>query len=285
MKAVVPSPVRREAGFTMVELALCIAIISIAMVAIMGILPAGMGVQKQNREDSIISQEASHWMESIRNGSLLFDDATNYVDFVQVGQQRINTPVVQTNIFPGIYLNTPAANAIPSPMRLTYPELILGLLSLPKYDSFPNDQATKPVTVTNTVFAVVRALTGSLNEKVLPQVINEKPLESQMSFAFRYLLRVEIVPVAELPIDRSNAGLRQWNARQRSLYDVRLTFEWPVIGTDFAVRTGGNSRTFRAQVVAQDRYQRDTKGNILMAPNSQINLRQMIPAASRLPVL
>jgi prepilin-type N-terminal cleavage/methylation domain-containing protein len=285
MKAVVPSPVRREAGFTMVELALCIAIISIAMVAIMGILPAGMGVQKQNREDSIISQEASHWMESIRNGSLLFDDATNYVDFVQVGQQRINSPVIQTNIFPGIYLNTPAANAIPSTMRLSYPELILGLLSLPKYDSFPNDQAAKPVTVTNTVFAVVRALTGSLNEKVLPQVLNEKPVESQLSFAFRYLLRAEIVPVAELPIDRSNAGLRQWNARQRSLYDVRLTFEWPVIGTDFAIRTGGNSRTFRAQVSAQDRYQRDTKGNILVAPNSPINLRQMIPASSRLPVL
>lgn len=285
MKAVVPSPVRREAGFTMVELALCIAIISIAMVAIMGILPAGMGVQKQNREDSIISQEASHWMESIRNGSLLFDDATNYVDFVQVGQQRFNSPVIQTNIFPGIYLNTAAANAVPSTMRLSYPELILGLLSLPKYDSFPDDQAAKPVTVTNTVFAVVRALTGALNEKVLPQVVNEKPVESQLSFAFRYLLRVEIVPVAELPIDRSNAGLRQWNARQRSLYDVRLTFEWPVIGTDFAIRTGGNSRTFRAQVAAQDRYQRNIKGTILVAPNSQINLRQMIPAASRLPVL
>jgi prepilin-type N-terminal cleavage/methylation domain-containing protein len=284
MKAVAPSPVRREAGFTMVELALCIAIISIAMVAIMGILPAGMGVQKQNREDSIIAQEASHWMESIRNGALLFDDATNYVDFIQVVQWR-DKQAPQTNIFPGTYLNTATANAIPTAMRLTYPELILGLLSLPKYDTFPNDQAAKPTVLTNGVFAVARAFTGSLNEKILPQELNKKPEDSQLSFAFRYLLRVELVPVAELPVEALDPGLRQWSARQRSLYDVRLTFEWPVVGNDFSVRTGGNSRTFRAQVTAQNRYQRDPKGNILQAPNSSINLRQMVPAASRLPVL
>ena len=38
----------------MIEIALCLAIIGFALVAIIGILPAGMQVQKDNREDTIV---------------------------------------------------------------------------------------------------------------------------------------------------------------------------------------------------------------------------------------
>src|SRR5436190_18277631 len=49
----VATGLRGNGGFTMIEIALCIAIIGFALVAIIGILPAGMQVQKDNREDTV----------------------------------------------------------------------------------------------------------------------------------------------------------------------------------------------------------------------------------------
>ena len=53
----------------MIEIALSLAVIGFALVAIIGILPSGMNVQKENRQETIICQDASIWMESIRNGA------------------------------------------------------------------------------------------------------------------------------------------------------------------------------------------------------------------------
>ena len=52
----------RQSAFTMIEIALCLAIIGFALVAIIGVLPTGMGVQRQNREETIINQDATIWM-------------------------------------------------------------------------------------------------------------------------------------------------------------------------------------------------------------------------------
>ena len=70
---------RRAAGFTMVEIALCLAIIGFALVAIIGVLPTGLNVQKDNREETIVDQDAVVWMNAIRNGADGFNDSTNYV--------------------------------------------------------------------------------------------------------------------------------------------------------------------------------------------------------------
>ena len=43
----------------MVEIAICLAIIGIALVAIIGVLPLGINVQKDNREETIINQDAT----------------------------------------------------------------------------------------------------------------------------------------------------------------------------------------------------------------------------------
>ena len=68
-----------RAGFTMVEIAICLAIIGIALVAIIGVLPAGLNVQKDNREETLIDQDATVFIENIRNGARGLDDLTNYV--------------------------------------------------------------------------------------------------------------------------------------------------------------------------------------------------------------
>ena len=45
--------VSRVTGFTMVEIAICLAIIGIALVAIIGVLPIGINVQRDNREETL----------------------------------------------------------------------------------------------------------------------------------------------------------------------------------------------------------------------------------------
>src|ERR1039457_3837693 len=74
-----PSTFSGEAGFTMVEIVLCLAIIGFALVAIIGVLPTGLNVQKDNREETIINQDDGVWMNSIRNGAQGYDDLPNYV--------------------------------------------------------------------------------------------------------------------------------------------------------------------------------------------------------------
>src|ERR1051325_860703 len=70
-------------GFTMVEIALSIAVVAFALVAILGVLPTGMTVQKDNREDNIINQEGRYWMEALRSGSVI-EDLTNYVESITI---------------------------------------------------------------------------------------------------------------------------------------------------------------------------------------------------------
>ena len=63
----------------MVEIAICLAIIGIALVAIIGVLPIGLNVQNDNREETMIDQDATVFIEAIRNGARGLDDLTNYV--------------------------------------------------------------------------------------------------------------------------------------------------------------------------------------------------------------
>jgi type II secretory pathway pseudopilin PulG len=58
----------REAGFTMAEIAIALGVIAFALIAIIGILPAGLQVQKDNREETIINQDARLLLEAIKSG-------------------------------------------------------------------------------------------------------------------------------------------------------------------------------------------------------------------------
>jgi type II secretory pathway pseudopilin PulG len=71
---------KSNSGFTMVEIAFSLAIVAFALVAIMGVLPTGMTVQKDNREDTLINNDGSFWIEAVRSGSRAIDDLKNYVE-------------------------------------------------------------------------------------------------------------------------------------------------------------------------------------------------------------
>jgi type II secretory pathway pseudopilin PulG len=52
----------------MIEIALCIGIIGFALVAIIGVLPTGLKVQRDNREETIINHDAQFILNAIRSG-------------------------------------------------------------------------------------------------------------------------------------------------------------------------------------------------------------------------
>jgi len=75
----------------MVEIAICLAIIGFALVAIIGILPAGLQVQKDNREDTLIVQDGEYFMEAIRSGAMGLDDLVGTVETIKVNGTTYQT--------------------------------------------------------------------------------------------------------------------------------------------------------------------------------------------------
>src|SRR4051794_32529323 len=87
-----PNQKSRRSAFTMIEIAFSLAIVAFALVAIMGVLPTGMTVQKDNREDTVINQDGMFWLESLRSGSHGIDDLTNYVETI-ILSNRLNVAI------------------------------------------------------------------------------------------------------------------------------------------------------------------------------------------------
>ena len=83
-----PSPVTCRA-FTMVEVAISLAIIGIALVAIIGVLPLGMNVQRDNREATVINQDATVFIEAIRNGAPLIAPAEEGIHSVELANAML----------------------------------------------------------------------------------------------------------------------------------------------------------------------------------------------------
>ncbi len=67
-------------GFTMVEIALCLAVIAFALVAIIGVLPTGLRVQQDSQAETIITSDGLYWIDAIRAGTNAPDDLVNYVE-------------------------------------------------------------------------------------------------------------------------------------------------------------------------------------------------------------
>jgi len=248
-----------KSAFTLVEIALSIAIIGFALVAIIGVLPAGLNVQKENREETIIVQDANYFINAISGGVRGLDDLTNYVEAITnyVTYYNINNVPgpVETR---GYTFFKSATNTTAGGPVLTSGSNIVGLLSTPKYIFANNKPFLPPETpvpqgfFSNYVVAYVRALSGPAVEK-FPQV---NPLVSDL--AFRYRMICEVSPYANWDTNWFNTNLtsltpQQIAARaqawqiartlQGNMSELRLVFRWPVDGR----RVAGNQRqVFRA---------------------------------------
>jgi len=226
------------AGFTMVEIAICLAIIGLALVAIIGVLPLGMNVQRDNREETVINQDATVLMESIRNGVKTGYDLTNYVYAITNYQTFWNASMqpVRMEVF-GYGYQGSDLNGVPSRFGINNNARIIGLLSTPEY--FSHASLLMPTNnllgggYSNHVIAYVRAMSGPAVEKP-PQ---GNPILIEDSFTYR-VLAVNAPVATDTNLAVLAAGQNEFSRQlAANLHELRLTFTWPVrpngvIGSD-----------------------------------------------------
>lgn len=262
-------PARRAtSAFTMVEIALSLAIIGFALVAIVGALPAGLNVQRENREETVIVQDANFLIDAIRNGSRGLDDLTNYVEgitnYVTVFDVNGNPRPGDPEVFGYTYTDYTINNVVQPPGTallnvITNGYRIVGLLSTPKYiyGGKPYRDLNVPVTLafrSNYVIAYIRALSGAAVEKPPQANLDVRDL------SFRYRLIAELVPFSNWNtnwVDYTQIGLSQnevitrsnrWYVErllQANSLELRLNFRWPINGRREA---GASFQAFRTLV-------------------------------------
>jgi type II secretory pathway pseudopilin PulG len=248
-----------QSAFTMVEIALSLAVIGIALLAIIRVLPIGMNVQQDNREETIIDQDATVFMEAIRNynaGSTNESDLTNYVYAITNFQTYYNPA-------PG----TPVANGYNS-SYFTNNARIIGLLSTPEYTDNQGDLIANPPLFnssyySNHVVAYVRSISGPAMEKP-PQ---DNRILQRDSFGYKIIF--ENVPVAvPWPDVNSTSFTSNYDANLiGNLHELRLTFLWPLLPNG---NTGAGRQTFRTLVGGQIIYTNDTS----VTPNQPLYFLQ-----------
>ena len=260
-----------QSAFTMVEIAISLAVIGIALVGIIGVLPLGMRVQRDNREQTVINQDATVFIEAIRNGARGLDDLTNYVyaitnswteyssggtvigNAVNVNGYNYSTATIASGYFiPAGVFTTPAAT-------ISHGTNIIGLLSTPEFmdlNGVPINNLFNGNYYSNHVVAYVRSISGLAVEKP-PQ---DNQILQQDAFSYRILC--VNAPVAT---DTNIFNLFFSDPRRiyndqftASLHELRLTFLWPILPSG-GVGTG--RQTYRALVAGQ--IVRDVNNNSL----------------------
>jgi hypothetical protein len=153
-------------------------------------------------------------------------------------------------------------NGATSPPCLTNGANIIAALSVPKF--WQNNTTTQNGFYSNSVTAVFRAINA-------PAVDQGLSLTSQQ-FAFQYQVTVEIMPSAEYAYVATNGAWLNLTAPtaiyatnyaegpqdeafaanlQNNLWDIRLTFGWPVSGNG---QIGGGHQVFRSSVAGNYFY-------------------------------
>jgi len=208
---------RSEQAFTMVEIAIALGVIGFALVAIIGILPSGLQVQRDNKAETIINQDATFWLETLGSGAKGVDELTNYVESIEVIERDPNTlNVVGTRYYTFGGASIPQE---PSPIPFFSGQEVVGIL-------------TTQAWVTNKeTSADVWAISGAAAEKDLSAASRE--------LAFKYRLDVQIERATNsgfalsfntLATNFSNLPQNQPPEPLDSLFHLRVRLEYPLVG-------------------------------------------------------
>jgi type II secretory pathway pseudopilin PulG len=195
-------------AFTMVEIAICLAVIGFALVAIIGVLPMGIQVQTDNRQESIINRDAAYFLDAIRKGAPP-DDLRLYVEKISLTFTNANGAeyVHETNFFRDNHH-------------------IIGLLG--------NTNSVRTE-------AIVRSLSGAADEK--GDYKNELAFKYKMTAIVRPLESLNPKLIFEPPGAVQPNTVYDW---QKNLtHEVRLVFRYPLA---FDGKTGAGKKVMRAMV-------------------------------------
>ena len=223
-------------AFTLVEIAISLAIIGFALVAIIGVLPIGLNVQRENREQTIINQDASVFMNAIRSGARGLDHLTNAVQGITVYRAQYDANTNMLAFYVRYYIPT---DSLPAPPNFPLNDgfTIIGLLSMPKYVPLARGEF-----FSNHVVASVRAISGLATEK-FPQ---DNPDVRQDAFSYRLITENVELPVPPAgPPQNTNSVNTTSRQLSRNLRELRLLFRWPLLASG---RTGNGRQTFRTLV-------------------------------------
>ena len=229
----------------MMEIAICLAIIGFALLAIIRVLPLGMGTQRDNREETVINQDATVLLETIRSGARGADNLTNNVYAITNYWTFYNANgTVANNGTDGYAYNTAYVNNAVNPYySLTNGANIIGVLSSPEF----TDGGGNPISDTfnvnfrsNHIVAYVRSISGLAAEK--------PPQDNQIMRDDTFAYRVYCVNAA-MSVD-TNTYPSDLFAKQlaANLRELRLTFLWPQLPNG---NLGNGRQTFRASIAGQ----------------------------------
>jgi type II secretory pathway pseudopilin PulG len=277
--------VSRVAGFTMVEIAISLAIIGIALVGILAALPRGLQIQRANREQTVINQDATVFIEAIRGGARGADDLTNYVFAITnywtrfSGNGVVNSSGINGYSYGGASITAPAiANYLSTPINSG--ASIISLLTTPEYVDLSggplNNRSFDNGGFSNRVVAYVRSISGPAVEK--PPQANDSIVRGD-SFTYRILCvngPVMVPPVpwqpeqygagslvafnygfwqaTTTPSAQPGSGSTDWvrvpylDQLTANLHELRLTFLWPQLPSG---GIGPGRQTFRTAVAGR----------------------------------
>jgi type II secretory pathway pseudopilin PulG len=216
---------QRRAGFTMVEIAIALGVIAFALVAIIGILPTGLQVQRNNRAETIINQDATFWLDAIKSGSRGMDELVTLVDRIDIHYNFDDPPRATLSTYTGF----------------RYGWEVIGLL-------------TTPARTNAEVYASVWAVSGSAAEK--------EPNVADRAVSFKYRMRINIEPGPGNSRSFTDTTLNPGGPAVfplSSLYDIRLTLAYPLVredGSPLRDQTPTRAETYRTaasrRVIVED---------------------------------
>ena len=171
-------------AFTLIEIAISMAIIAFALTIIISILPSSMRVQRDVREETLVLSDGNYVLEAIRHGAINADALMDCVDQIRQG----------TNLVPF----SSSANIVQA------------------MTANPNNVVVINGMAVSNVVVIMRSLGGSM----VSQELGNKDM------ALRYQITPEVLPVSPANL---STNLDWANEVARNLYEVRLTFRWPVL--------------------------------------------------------
>ncbi|MEI9863664.1 MAG: type II secretion system protein, partial [Limisphaerales bacterium] len=257
-----PSTLRRSpSAFTLVEVAISLAIIGIALVAIIGVLPMGMNVQRDNREATVVNQDATIFLEAIRNGSRGLDDLTNYVYAITNYWTKFDNAglVVDAN-YDGYTLKDSRVTKPSSPpfFPLTNGLRIVGLLGTPQLTDLNLIPASDFFRggYSNHIIVSVRSFSGP--------AVDKPPQDNELiqADAFGYRIYCVNAPVANYTPPLWLAQAYDVGAKVSYLLNGHTTYWYAVNSGQPSIPPGaGDEPTFSSRWV-RDNYPQEIGSNL-----------------------
>ena len=246
-----------KSAFTLIEIAISLAVIGIALVAIIGVLPLGMNVQKENREGTVINQDATVFLEAISKGARGINDLTNYVYAITNNWAQYNIGGVFKNSGVNGYSFSSSSTAPLTP--IFSPSLpiwngtnIVGLLSTPQLMDVWGNPTNNLFSggYSNHIVAYVRSISGAAAEKPPQdnQIIRGGPNDSGDSFAY-HILCVNAAVAQDTNLFFNPPVQSAYNRQlAANLHELRLTFFWPVQPNG---KVGNGRQSYRTLIAGQ----------------------------------